>query len=85
MRSLTVFLVRQGTLDEFEYLDHGAHWAIGALAAILLVTITTEVNEVVTGLIGVVFILAAFISSVVRNKRKAGEHEPADDHAAVAS
>jgi len=85
VRSLTVFLVRQGTLDEFEYLDHGAHWAIGALAAILLVTITTEVNEVVTGLIGVVFILAAFISSVVRNKRKAGEHEPADDHAAVAS
>ncbi|WP_144758381.1 DUF475 domain-containing protein [Curtobacterium sp. 9128] len=71
VRSLTVFLVRQGTLDEFEYLDHGAHWAIGALAVILLVTITTEVDEVVTGLIGVVFILAAFISSVVRNRRKA--------------
>lgn len=71
VRSLTVFLVRQGTLDEFEYLDHGAHWAIGALAVILLVTITTEVNEIVTGLIGVVFILAAFISSVARNRRKA--------------
>ncbi|MBF4614666.1 DUF475 domain-containing protein [Curtobacterium sp. VKM Ac-1376] len=70
VRSLTVFFVRQGTLDEFEYLDHGAHWAIGALAVILLVTITTEVNEIVTGLIGVVFILAAFISSVVRNRRK---------------
>ncbi len=65
VRSLTVFLVRQGTLDEFEYLDHGAHWAIGALAVILLVTIVVPVNEVVTGLIGVVFIGAAFIGSVL--------------------
>ncbi|MDQ6754954.1 MAG: DUF475 domain-containing protein [Actinomycetota bacterium] len=69
VRSLTVFLVRQGTLDEYEYLDHGAHWAIGALAVILLVTIGVQVNEVITGLIGVVFILASFLSSVRRNKR----------------
>lgn len=69
VRSLTVFLVREGTLDEFEYLDHGAHWAIGALSIILLLTISIEVNEVVTGVIGVVFIGAAFISSIIRNKR----------------
>ncbi|MCG2620704.1 DUF475 domain-containing protein [Arthrobacter sp. I2-34] len=78
VRSLTVFLVRQGTLDEYVYLDHGAHWAIGALAAILLITISVEVNEVITGLIGVVFILAAFLSSVRRNKRLAAtEHAEA--------
>lgn len=70
VRSLTVYLVRQGTLDEFEYLDHGAHWAIGALAVILLITIGIEVSEVVTGLIGVFFIGAAFFASVVRNRRK---------------
>jgi hypothetical protein len=85
VRSLTVFLVRQGTLDEFEYLDHGAHWAIGALAVILLVTITHEVNEVVTGLIGVVFILAAFISSVVRNRRKAAAGTGAPERVTAAS
>ena len=85
VRSLTVFLVRQGTLDEFEYLDHGAHWAIGALAVILLVTITNEVNEVVTGLIGVVFILAAFISSVVRNRRKAAAGTDAPERVSAAS
>lgn len=68
VRSLTVFLVRQGTLDEYEYLDHGAHWAIGALAVILLLTIELEVNEVVTGLIGVVFIGAAFVGSLMRNR-----------------
>ncbi|GAB2733554.1 DUF475 domain-containing protein [Sinomonas soli] len=80
VRSLTVYLVRQGTLDEFEYLDHGAHWAIGALAVILLITIGVEVSEVITGLIGVVFIGAAFVASVMRNRRKALEPE----HAATA-
>ncbi|MGY3564900.1 DUF475 domain-containing protein [Sinomonas sp. RB5] len=77
VRSLTVYLVRQGTLDEFEYLDHGAHWAIGALAVILLITIRTEVSEVITGLIGVVFIGAAFLGSLLRNRRKALEPEHA--------
>ena len=69
VRSLTVYLVREGTLDEFEFLDHGAHWAIGALAIILMVTITAPVNEVITGLIGVVFIGAAFAGSVLRNRK----------------
>ncbi|WP_311381173.1 DUF475 domain-containing protein [Arthrobacter sp. ISL-85] len=71
VRSLTVYLVRHGTLDEFEYLDHGAHWAIGALAVILLMTISISINEVITGLIGVVFIVAAFIGSTMRNKKTA--------------
>ena len=69
VRSLTVFLVRQGTLDEYVYLEHGAHWAIGALAVILLITIQYEINEVITGLIGVVLIGWSFWSSVRRNRR----------------
>jgi hypothetical protein len=78
VRSLTVYLVRQGTLDEFEYLDHGAHWAIGALAVILLVTITVSVNEIITGLIGVVFIAAAFAGSIMRNRKKSIDSVNAD-------
>ncbi|MEO6880901.1 MAG: DUF475 domain-containing protein [Mycobacteriaceae bacterium] len=69
IRSLTVYLVRQGTLDDYVYLEHGAHWAIGALSVLLLVTISFEVPEVITGLIGVGFIGAAFINSVIRNRR----------------
>jgi hypothetical protein len=69
IRSLTVFLVRKGTLSEYVYLEHGAQWAIGALAVLLLCTIKFEVPEVVTGLIGVGFIGAALVSSIVRNKR----------------
>ncbi|MFW0797126.1 DUF475 domain-containing protein [Gordonia sp. CPCC 205515] len=72
VRSLTVYLVRKGTLSEYVYLEHGAHWAIGALAFILLYSIGTHVNEIVTGLVGVVLIGAAFISSIVRRKRLAG-------------
>ena len=70
IRSLTVYLVNKGTLDEYAYLEHGALWAIGALAVILLLTIRFEVPEVVTGLIGVAFIAAAVISSVVRNRHE---------------
>ncbi len=71
IRSLTVFLVRQGTLEEYIYLESGAHWAIGALAVILLISVRFQIPEVVTGLIGVAFIGAAFGSSVVHNRRQA--------------
>ncbi len=69
VRSLTVYLVRQGTLDDYVYLEHGAHYAIGALAVILLVTIQHEISELITGGIGVVLIALSFWSSVRRNKR----------------
>ncbi|WP_335932146.1 DUF475 domain-containing protein [Streptomyces sp. PTD5-9] len=73
VRSLTVYLVRQGTLDDYVYLEHGAHYAIGALAVILLVTIQHEINEIITGLVGVVLIAWSFWSSVRRNKALAAE------------
>jgi uncharacterized protein len=69
VRSITVYLVRQGTLSDYVYLEHGAHWAIGALAAILLVSIGYHVDEIITGLVGVAFIGAAFASSLRRNRR----------------
>lgn len=64
VRSLTVFLVREGTLTSLPYLEHGAHWAIGALAVLLLVSIGFEIPEAVTGLVGVAFIVASLISSL---------------------
>ncbi|MFD6415366.1 DUF475 domain-containing protein [Streptomyces sp. NPDC060194] len=78
VRSLTVYLVRQGTLDDYVYLEHGAHYAIGALATLLLISIQIHLNEIVTGLIGVVLIAASFWSSVRRNKRIEAEtgHRP---------
>ncbi|MDH6138899.1 hypothetical protein P3T35_000888 [Kitasatospora sp. GP30] len=86
IRSLTVFLVRKGTLDDYVYLEHGAHYAIGALAGILLVSIAHKIPEIVTGLIGVAFIGAALISSVLRNRRQPEDPElVATDEPSVAA
>ena len=52
VRSMTVYLVRQGTLDEFVYLEHGAHYAIGILAVIMLVSMHMHVPELITGGVG---------------------------------
>ncbi|MGW2420207.1 DUF475 domain-containing protein [Streptomyces sp. NPDC001709] len=85
VRSLTVYLVRQGTLDDYVFLEHGAHYAIGALAVILMVTIQYEINEVITGLVGVILIAWSFWSSVRRNRSLAAEGEGTDEKAEVSS
>ncbi|GGN56768.1 hypothetical protein GCM10011579_018270 [Streptomyces albiflavescens] len=88
VRSLTVYLVRQGTLDDYVYLEHGAHYAIGALAVILMVTIQYEIHEVITGLVGVLLIAWSFWSSVRRNRALAaaeGKGEASDEKAEVSS
>jgi hypothetical protein len=88
VRSLTVYLVRQGTLDDYVYLEHGAHYAIGALAVLLMITIQYQINEVITGLVGVVLIAWSFWSSVRRNRALAeaeGKAEGSDDKTEVSS
>jgi hypothetical protein len=69
VRSMTIYLVKKGTLDQFVYLEHGAHYAIGILAAIMLASMKYHVPEIFTGLIGVAFIGASVWSSV-RHRRK---------------
>ncbi|MEW1958003.1 DUF475 domain-containing protein [Kineococcus sp. NPDC059986] len=68
IRSMTVHLVEEGTLAQYPYLENGALWAIGALATILLLSIEIHIPEVVTGLIGLAFIVASLISSIRYNR-----------------
>jgi hypothetical protein len=68
VRSLTLYFVGQGTLSKFIYLEHGAFWAIGALAIIMYISTVRNVPEVITGLIGGVLILSALYSSILFNK-----------------
>lgn len=69
VRSLTIMLVEKKTLGQFIYLEHGAHWAIGALSVIMLISSFHEVPEVVTGLIGLVIIVLSLISSMMHNRK----------------
>ncbi len=69
VRSITLYLVRKGTLDEFVFLEHGAHYAIGVLAVIMLVGTVYHVPEVITGLMGVALIAASLWSSFQYRKR----------------
>ena len=70
VRSLTVFLVKKGTLDEYVFLEHGAHYGIGALALIMLWSIIHPVSEIITGLIGIGFILLSLYSSLKHKKNR---------------
>lgn len=69
VRSLTVHFVYRGTLQKYVYLEHGAHYAIGILGLIMFYSIYEHVPEVITGLIGVVFIVASLISSIVYKRK----------------
>lgn len=68
VRSLTLYLVQKGTLNDLVYLEHGAHWAILTLAFLILVSIKWEIGEVVTGLTGAILIILSFVSSVIYNR-----------------
>jgi hypothetical protein len=63
VRSLTVYLLRKGTLTRYIYLEHGAYYAVGALAAMLLLSIGYEIPSFVTGIISVSIIGLALQSS----------------------
>src|SRR5262249_26284071 len=76
VRSLTVMLVQKGTLTEYRYLEHGAFWAIIALAAIMFLQTVTPIPELVTGLIGAGFIGLSFMSSLRHNRRVATAADP---------
>lgn len=72
VRSLTIMLVEKKTLDQYLYLEHGAHWAIGTLAILMFVSTFHEVPEVVTGLLGLIFIVSALISSIIHRRKNEG-------------
>ena len=69
VRSLTIMFVERETLAEYRYLEHGAFWAILALAACMFGGTIVHIPEVITGLIGAVFIGLSFWSSVRHNKK----------------
>ncbi|HTK39336.1 MAG TPA: DUF475 domain-containing protein [Patescibacteria group bacterium] len=71
VRSLTIYLVRTHTLGKYRYLEHGAHWAIFALGAVMVLKLYhVEPPEWMVGSLGIVFVMTAVISSILERRRK---------------
>ncbi|MCA0904445.1 DUF475 domain-containing protein [Qipengyuania aquimaris] len=73
VRSMTIHLVRTGTLAQYRYLEHGAFWAIIVLGIIMLLSARWHIPETITGLIGAVLIGLSFWWSVRHNRKHPGE------------
>ena len=63
-------MVEKGTLSEFRFLEHGAHYAILALAIIMFINLFSEVGEIITGTLSFALIVLAFLHSVLLNKKE---------------
>lgn len=70
VRSLTVYMVRKGTLDSYRYLEHGAHYTILVLAFVLLADLFVNIPEVVAGAAGIALISASIVSSIRENRKQ---------------
>ncbi len=63
VRGMTIHLLQRGTLKKYIYLDHGAHYAIGLLACLLLISIRFDLPQWLTGLSGATIIALALLDS----------------------
>jgi uncharacterized protein len=77
VRSMTIHLVKQGTLANYRFLEHGAFWAIIVLGAIMLLSAKWHIPETITGLIGAILIGLSLWWSI-RHNRQSGASEAAD-------
>lgn len=60
VRAMTIHLVRTKALSKYVFLEHGAHWAIGFLGAVMFLKLYhIELPEWIVGSLGIVFIVAA--------------------------
>lgn len=75
IRCLTIYFVEKKTLSEYKYLEHGAHYAIGALASIMFIKMFSHVNELLVGTIGIGFIIAAVAHSIYEAKQEKKQKE----------
>ncbi len=69
VRSMTLLLVKNGTLSEYRFLEHGAFWAIIALGGIMLLSAKFNIPESITGLIGAALVGLSLWWSVRHNRR----------------
>lgn len=71
VRTMTIYMVRHQTLKKYGYLEPGAHWAVFALALIMIMKLFgVALPELVVGSVGLVFIVSSVVSSIKAEKNK---------------
>ncbi|GAB6075577.1 DUF475 domain-containing protein [Desulfurobacterium crinifex] len=68
LRSLTIYFVESGKLQQLPYLEHGAHWGIGGLGIMMLIQLFHHIPEPVISTVALVFILSSLYSSIKRTE-----------------
>jgi hypothetical protein len=68
VRSLTIYFVDKNTIENFKYLEHGAFYALGALAIIMLVGAFVHIPEWLTGLSGFAILGLSVLFSIKADK-----------------
>lgn len=63
VRTFTLYMVEQKTLQHLKYLEHGAHWAILGLGGCMLLDLIIHIPELVIGTIGLGFVAWSYHSS----------------------
>lgn len=71
VRSMTIMLVEKETLAEFRYLEHGAFWSILILSILMFLQTLFHISELITGLLGAIFIGMSLVSSISHRRSQA--------------
>jgi uncharacterized protein len=70
VRVITIHMLRHKVLNRYRFMEHGAHYAIGILAVMMLASLKIHIPEAVTGLAGVAFVTTAVVHSYLLNKKE---------------
>ncbi|WP_370931839.1 DUF475 domain-containing protein [Bartonella sp. DGB1] len=69
IRSFTLMLVETGSLTKYRYLEHGAFYAVLALAVMLYIQLFIKLPEIFMGIIGILIISYSLFDSFKYNKK----------------
>jgi len=70
VRSLTIYFVERDTLSAFIYLEHGAFYALGALAVLMISEPFLHIPEWVTGLTGAMILITSVLWSIYEDRKR---------------
>jgi hypothetical protein len=70
VRSMTIYLTDKGAMEQFQYLEVSAFWAIMSLVAIMFASVLhIELGEAVTGGISALIITMGVVTSIIAKKK----------------